>query len=187
MIKLTGLEQEQHKKIGQLSKGYKQRVGLAQALIHDPKVLILDEHTSGLDPNQLSEIRALIKKISKDKVVIFSSHFMQEVEGLCDRVVVINKGKIVANDMLTNLIAKYSPDNQYKVTFGKKLNKADFTSLGRAIKVRRLSDYGWIMTGDKGVDVPSIVLEKALAQGWNLKEIQRDTIKFEEIFNKLTK
>lgn len=104
VISLTGLYKEQHKKIGQLSKGYKQRVGLAQAIIHDPKVLILDEPTSGLDPNQLIEIRALIKELGKTKTVILSTHIMQEVEAICDEIVIINKGKIVANDTLAGLL-----------------------------------------------------------------------------------
>nr|WP_294894299.1 ATP-binding cassette domain-containing protein [uncultured Pedobacter sp.] len=107
VIALTGLEKEQHKKIGALSKGYKQRVGLAQAIIHDPKVLILDEPTSGLDPNQLIEIRALIKELGKTKTVVLSTHIMQEVEAICDEVVIINKGKIVANDTLSGLLVKH--------------------------------------------------------------------------------
>ncbi len=104
VIALTGLEIEQHKKISELSKGYKQRVGLAQAIIHNPKVLILDEPTSGLDPNQLIEIRKLIKSLGKTKTVILSTHIMQEVEAICDDVIIINKGKIVANDSLENLL-----------------------------------------------------------------------------------
>ena len=107
VIHLTGLQKEQYKKIGQLSKGYKQRVGLAQAIIHDPKVLILDEPTSGLDPNQLIEIRALIKDLGKTKTLILSTHIMQEVEAICDDVVIINKGKIVANDSLIGLLATH--------------------------------------------------------------------------------
>nr|MBC7611641.1 ATP-binding cassette domain-containing protein [Pseudopedobacter sp.] len=107
VILATGLGQEQHKKIGQLSKGYKQRVGLAQAIIHDPKVLILDEPTSGLDPNQLIEIRKLIKELGKTKTVILSTHIMQEVEAICDEVIIIHKGKIVANDSLKGLLEKY--------------------------------------------------------------------------------
>ncbi len=103
VIELTGLQVEQHKKIGQLSKGYKQRVGLAAALIHHPEVLILDEPTSGLDPNQIVEIRNVIKEQGKDKTVIFSSHILQEVEAICDRIIVINKGQIVADDTLENL------------------------------------------------------------------------------------
>lgn len=107
VIKLTGLGKEQHKKIGQLSKGYKQRVGLAQAIIHNPPVLILDEPTSGLDPNQLIEVRALIRELGKTKTVILSTHIMQEVEAVCDDIVMINKGEIVANDSLKNLLASH--------------------------------------------------------------------------------
>lgn len=103
VIKLVGLTQEQHKKIGMLSKGYKQRVGLAQAIIHDPQVLILDEPTSGLDPNQLADIRSLIKSLGKDKTVIISTHIMQEVEALCDDVIIINKGTLVANASIADL------------------------------------------------------------------------------------
>ncbi|MDH5605120.1 MAG: ATP-binding cassette domain-containing protein, partial [Cyclobacteriaceae bacterium] len=103
MVDLCGLEREQNKKIEMLSKGYRQRVGLAQSLIHDPKVLVLDEPTTGLDPNQIIEIRNLIKNISREKTVIFSSHIMQEVEALCDRVIVINKGKLIADDKVGNL------------------------------------------------------------------------------------
>ncbi len=107
VIQVTGLTKEQHKKIGQLSKGYKQRVGLAQAIIHDPKVLILDEPTSGLDPNQLIEIRKLIKILGNTKTVILSTHIMQEVEAICDEVIIINKGKIVANNSLKGLLAEH--------------------------------------------------------------------------------
>ena len=113
MIELCGLTLEQNKKIEALSKGYRQRVGLAQALIHDPKVLILDEPTSGLDPNQLVEIRKLIKDISQNKTVIFSTHIMQEVQALCDRVVVINKGEIVADDSLDNLLRQQGNATNY--------------------------------------------------------------------------
>jgi len=105
IIHLTGLDEEQNKKIGALSKGYKQRVGLAQALIHDPEVLIMDEPTSGLDPNQLLEIRNLIKEIGKEKTVMLSTHIMQEVEAVCDRAIIINKGKIVADQSVASLIS----------------------------------------------------------------------------------
>jgi ABC-2 type transport system ATP-binding protein len=108
MVRLCGLEKEQYKKIGELSKGYRQRVGLAQAIIHNPEVLILDEPTTGLDPNQIVEIRKLIQYIGKDKTVILSTHIMQEVEAICDRVIIINKGKIVADDLLPDLIAKHN-------------------------------------------------------------------------------
>ncbi len=107
VIEATGLQKEQHKQIGQLSKGYKQRVGLAQAIIHNPEVLILDEPTSGLDPNQLIEIRNLIKELGKTKTVILSTHIMQEVEAICDDVIIINKGKIVANSSLKELLESH--------------------------------------------------------------------------------
>ncbi len=109
MVEVTGLTIEQNKKIGQLSKGYRQRVGLAQAIIHDPQVLILDEPTTGLDPNQLIEIRALIKQLGKDKTVMLSTHIMQEVEAICERVIIINHGKIVADDSMERLLKKGQP------------------------------------------------------------------------------
>jgi ABC-2 type transport system ATP-binding protein len=111
VIQMTGLSQESGKKIGQLSKGYKQRVGLAAALIHDPEVLILDEPTSGLDPNQIIEIREVIKEQGKDKTVLFSSHILQEVEAICDRVIIINKGVLVANNTLPGLRAQFQTDS----------------------------------------------------------------------------
>lgn len=111
VIKQVGLSPEQHKKIGTLSKGYRQRVGLAQAIIHNPQVLILDEPTSGLDPNQLTDIRALIKDLGKDKTVILSTHIMQEVEAICDDIIIINKGKIVANASLEELKVQYHSNN----------------------------------------------------------------------------
>lgn len=111
VIERVGLGEEQHKKIAMLSKGYKQRVGLAQAIIHDPKILILDEPTTGLDPNQLTGIRELIKNLGKDKTVILSTHIMQEVEALCDQVVIINKGKIVADSLLSELKTKHETDS----------------------------------------------------------------------------
>ncbi len=111
VIKQVGLTPEQHKKIGMLSKGYKQRVGLAQAIIHNPKILILDEPTSGLDPNQLADIRTLIKALGKDKTIIISTHIMQEVEAICDDIIIINKGKIVTNCSLLSLKEKYAPQS----------------------------------------------------------------------------
>jgi len=111
VIRQVGLTPEQHKKIGMLSKGYKQRVGIAQAIIHNPKILILDEPTSGLDPNQLADIRTLIKDLGKDKTIIISTHIMQEVEAICDDVIIINKGKIVANSSLLSLKEKYAPQS----------------------------------------------------------------------------
>jgi len=111
IIKKVGLEPEMRKKIGELSKGYRQRVGLAQAMIHDPKVLILDEPTSGLDPNQLVEIRSLIKEIGKEKTVMLSTHIMQEVQAICDRIIIINKGEIAADDKAEDLLSKHNTDD----------------------------------------------------------------------------
>ena len=124
IIELTGLTKEANKKIGQLSKGYRQRVGIAQALIHDPKVLILDEPTTGLDPNQLEEIRQLIKKVGETKIVMLSTHIMQEVEAICSRVIIINSGKIVADDKTENLQSLQNNSNQYFVEFNKEINTA---------------------------------------------------------------
>ncbi len=118
IIQKVGLQTEQHKKIGQLSKGYKQRVGLAAAMVHNPEVLVLDEPTSGLDPNQIIEIRNLIKEMGKDKTVLFSSHILQEVEAICSRVIIIHKGKMVADDQLENLISNNSLENVFRSLTG---------------------------------------------------------------------
>ena len=125
VIKTVGLTVEANKKIGQLSKGYKQRVGLAAALIHDPEVLILDEPTSGLDPNQIVEIREVIKKLGKNKTVLFSSHILQEVEAICDRVIIINKGNIVADDSLSNLQKGKTDKHVVLVNLKKNVNHED--------------------------------------------------------------
>src|SRR5665213_2327965 len=122
VIDLTGLRLESNKKTGQLSKGYKQRVGLAAALIHDPKVLILDEPTTGLDPNQIIEIRQVIKDLGKNKTVFFSSHILQEVESICDRIIIINKGKLVADDTLANLQSTNKNSQVIVVQFGKNID-----------------------------------------------------------------
>lgn len=138
IIELTGLQIEQHKKTGQLSKGYRQRVGLASALIHNPKVLILDEPTTGLDPNQIVEIRQLIKNLGQNKTVIFSTHIMQEVEAVCDRVIIINKGKIVADDSVDALQSK-GGRNIYSIEFLQKLNENIFTKLSQLQGVEKLN------------------------------------------------
>jgi ABC-2 type transport system ATP-binding protein len=137
MIKAVGLEVEQAKKIGALSKGYRQRVGLAQAIIHDPQVLILDEPTSGLDPNQLAEIRDLIKKIGKSKTVMLSTHIMQEVEAICDRVVIINKGQIVANDTADHLQIDLTHQTVY-VEFDSEVSRNALSKIKDVNKVRNI-------------------------------------------------
>jgi ABC-2 type transport system ATP-binding protein len=147
VIKLTGLTPENNKKIGQLSKGYKQRVGLAAALIHDPEVLILDEPTSGLDPNQIIEIRNVIKEQGKDKMVLFSSHILQEVEAICDRVIIINKGNIVANDSLSNLQNR-STTNYVKVVFKEPLETEWLSRLQGVKSVNKIDTFNWSIETD---------------------------------------
>ena len=129
VIRLVGLEKEQHKEIGALSKGYRQRVGLAQAIIHNPEVLILDEPTSGLDPNQLVEIRELIKEFGKDKTVLFSTHIMQEVEAICDRVIIINEGRIVADEPIEKIGRLFETKPSVLITFDGDVNLDIFSSL----------------------------------------------------------
>ncbi|MEO6187240.1 MAG: gliding motility-associated ABC transporter ATP-binding subunit GldA [Ginsengibacter sp.] len=137
VIDLTGLRRECKKKIGQLSKGYKQRVGLAASLIHDPRVLILDEPTTGLDPNQIIEIRELIRELGKNKTVLFSSHILQEVESVCDRVVIINKGSIVADDTLLNLRTSNKTSHTIIVEFSQGIESSSLDHLEEAIKVEK--------------------------------------------------
>lgn len=140
IIELCGLSVEQHKKIGALSKGYRQRVGLAKALFADPRVLILDEPTTGLDPNQIVEIRNLIKSISKEKTVILSTHIMQEVEAMCDKVVIINKGHIVADDSLNNLKSKSASTNKIEIQFEEKVEKSLFDDISGLVSLKQQAE-----------------------------------------------
>ncbi len=181
----TGLESERHKKIGALSKGYRQRVGLAQALIHDPEVLVLDEPTSGLDPNQLIEIRQLIRQVGSEKTVIFSSHIMQEVQALCQRVVILNRGKLVANesiDLLDNLINKERKilvelDREWKG----KWNMPGLTS------VEKSGGNRFSLVFAREVDDPRLAtFDYVVARGYKLLELQEQRSSFEDIFKKVT-
>ena len=143
MIGITGLGAEQHKKIGALSKGYRQRVGIAQALIHDPEVLVLDEPTSGLDPNQLTEIRGLIRSIGTEKTVILSTHIMQEVEAICDRVIIINKGKIVADDSTALLQKRSGGTAVILVEFDRAVSEQKLLKIPGALRAANISDNCW--------------------------------------------
>ena len=183
MVDLCGLTLEQNKKIGALSKGYRQRVGLAQALIHDPKVLILDEPTTGLDPNQLGEIRTLIKEISKDKTVILSTHIMQEVKALCSRVIIINKGKIVANDTVEHL-SKLSEGQVPNVEFQKEIEAEDLKEL---IGVEILSGDGINFKLKSDNDIRESLFKFAGEKGWIILSMQAEEADLETVFYQLTK
>ncbi len=185
VIKLTGLMPENSKKIGQLSKGYKQRVGLAAALIHDPEVLILDEPTSGLDPNQIIEIRNVIKEQGKEKLVLFSSHILQEVEAICDRVIIIHKGSIVADDTLTNLQNR-STTNYVKVGFKEPLEAAWLSRLQGVYSVNKLDTFNWSIETDNPELVRKNLLELMVQQNLNIVSLQTQSESLEEIFRSLT-
>lgn len=188
MIELIGLTRERHKKIGQLSKGFRQRVGLAQALIHDPEVIILDEPTSGLDPNQLIEIRGLIKSLGKDKTIILSTHIMQEVAAMCDRVLIIHQGKLVADDPVAVLEQRISGSRQYIVSATNRLDEKAFLKLPDLVNAQPDGSgktYRLTMKGEK--DASADIFNLAVAQGWVLTELRTETKGMEEVFQDLTK
>ncbi len=185
VIEKVGLTPESRKKIGQLSKGYKQRVGLAAALIHNPEVLILDEPTSGLDPNQIVEIRNVIKEQGKDKLVLFSSHILQEVEAICDRVLIISKGKIVADDQLANL-QKTSSSNIVKVSFKEKIAADKLKELAAASLVSATDEHNWQVTTNEPELLRKQIFEMALQQNLNIVSLQSEGHSLEEIFKTLT-
>jgi ABC-2 type transport system ATP-binding protein len=186
VIELTGLTVESKKKIGQLSKGYKQRVGLAAALIHDPEVLILDEPTSGLDPNQIIEIRDVIKKQGKDKTVLFSSHILQEVEAICDRVIIINKGELVADDKLSNLRQRSSSSNTVKVSFKESLEKELLQQLPAAKSVNKTDANNWQLATDNPEQLRKQILELSLQHNLNIVSLQSESQSLEDVFRSLT-
>ncbi|HEV2483397.1 MAG TPA: gliding motility-associated ABC transporter ATP-binding subunit GldA [Puia sp.] len=188
VIALVGLTPESKKKLGQLSKGYKQRVGLAAALLHDPEVLILDEPTSGLDPNQIIEIREVIRNLGKDKTVLFSSHILQEVEALCDRVVIINKGKLVADSTLSALRQAGSHGNAtIRVAFREPLEAATLSHLSQVDRVGRLGENEWELQTSAPDEVKKQLLELALQNNWNILTLQSENQSLEAIFRSLTK
>ncbi|HXB08840.1 MAG TPA: ATP-binding cassette domain-containing protein, partial [Puia sp.] len=186
VITLVGLTVESNKKLGHLSKGYKQRVGLAAALIHDPEVLILDEPTSGLDPNQIIEIRDVIKRLGKDKTVLFSSHILQEVEALCDRVVIIHRGKLVADSLISRLRTESSEAGTIRVAFREPLDPAKLQQLKGVKGVQRLSEAEWELRTDEPDEVKKHLLELALQNNWNIVSLQSENKSLEAIFRSLT-
>jgi len=186
IIETVGLTIEQNKKIGALSKGYKQRVGLAQALLHDPEVLILDEPTTGLDPNQLDEIRKLIKKIGAQKTVMLSTHIMQEVEAICDRVIIINNGKIVANDKASNLGAIFNQNQFLKVEFDGLVKIDELKRIDGVLSVEKLSETEFLIKSSSEMDVRSNVFQFAVKQSVGVLTLQKEDIKLEDVFKRLT-
>jgi ABC-2 type transport system ATP-binding protein len=187
IIGMTGLGPEQHKKIGMLSKGYRQRVGLAQAMIHDPEVLILDEPTSGLDPNQLIEIRNLIKALGKEKTVLFSTHILQEVEALCSRVIIIDKGKIVADKPIGQLSEITSGTEILRVEFDRRVETLLLKSLTGVREVALIKGNEYQIECDPNADVRQAVFQMAVAQNMKILTINRSEQNLEEVFQLLTK
>ncbi|NNE29679.1 MAG: gliding motility-associated ABC transporter ATP-binding subunit GldA [Saprospiraceae bacterium] len=186
MISMTGLEREQHKKIGTLSKGYRQRVGLAQAMIHDPKVLILDEPTSGLDPNQLEEIRNLIKKIGKEKTVILSTHIMQEVQALCDRVVIIDKGKIVADDKIDALTDMGGSQEIIDLEFAESPTIQQLETIEGVKNVSHLGGKKFRLFTQSKKDLRPAIFQWAADKGLVLLEMKKKESSVEDVFKSLT-
>lgn len=186
VIQTVGLSLESNKKIGQLSKGYKQRVGLAAALIHDPEVLILDEPTTGLDPNQIVEIREVIKTLGQNKTVLFSSHILQEVEAICDRVIIINRGKLVANDKLSNLRQQVTSNNLLRVTFREPLEAAWLERLSSVQTANKISTHEWELVCTNPKDAQRQVMELALQENLNIISLQSGGQSLEDVFRSLT-
>ncbi|MDZ4807218.1 MAG: gliding motility-associated ABC transporter ATP-binding subunit GldA [Bacteroidota bacterium] len=186
VIELTGLKIESKKKIGQLSKGYKQRVGLAAALIHDPEVLILDEPTTGLDPNQIVEIREVIKKQGQNKTVLFSSHILQEVEAICDRVIIINKGQLVADDKLSNLQKGNKDNHVVIVQFKETIDKSTLEKIKDVSKVEEPQTSTFKLQTSNPEVVRKQILEIALQQNLNIISLQSESQSLEHIFKSLT-
>lgn len=186
MIDITGLEVEQHKRIGALSKGYRQRVGLAQALIHDPAVLILDEPTTGLDPNQLAEIRDLIRRVGKEKTVMLSTHIMQEVEILCDRVIIINKGRIVTDKETETLQRGDEHRTVVLVEFDKPVDQRKLKSMPGVESVKNVKGNSWQIVTKPDKDIRPDLFKFAVDNGLSILEMQREERKLEDIFKELT-
>jgi ABC-2 type transport system ATP-binding protein len=187
MVGTVGLEGEAHKKIGALSKGYRQRVGLAQAMIHDPKVLILDEPTSGLDPNQLEEIRGLIKQLGREKTVMLSTHIMQEVEAICSRVIIIDKGRIVADDSADRLRTAGISSEALLVEFDAEVAPNELRNISGVQQVSKQGERSWVLGFDATNDIRPSVFEFAVKKGLKVLTMQKAERGLEEVFKELTK
>jgi ABC-2 type transport system ATP-binding protein len=185
VIRLTGLSTESNKEISQLSKGYRQRVGLAGAIIHDPEVLILDEPTTGLDPNQILEIRSLIKELGKHKTILFSSHILQEVEAICDHVIIIHKGTIVADRSITDL-KMIQTSGLTRVKFSGEVAQKDLMSLSGIQEVKCDEHGEWLLRSNLSVDINKELMSFALQHNLNIVSLQAQTLQLEDIFRQLT-
>ncbi len=186
VINLTGLTLESNKKTGQLSKGYKQRVGLAAALIHDPEVLILDEPTSGLDPNQIIEIRQLIKRLGQNKTVLFSSHILQEVESVCNRIIIISKGKIVADDTLSNLQMSNKTHHVVIVQFSERVDVNIFSVIDDVQKAEEEKTFLYKLQTNNPENVKKQLLTLSLEKNLNILSLQSESKSLEDVFRNLT-
>ena len=187
MIKLVGLEKEQHKKIEMLSKGYKQRIGLAQAMMHNPEVLILDEPTSGLDPNQLEDIRRLIKSFGKEKTVLLSTHIMQEVEAICDRVIIIKEGEIVADESVEGIQEKNQKIQLIQVEFDKKISLKSLKTIKGVTRIKNIDDNSWLIESESTGDLRTAIAKFASQKELLVLTLKKEEEKLEDIFKKLTK
>ncbi|WP_020529368.1 gliding motility-associated ABC transporter ATP-binding subunit GldA [Flexithrix dorotheae] len=186
MIELVGLTREQNKKIGALSKGYRQRVGLAQALVHDPKVLILDEPTTGLDPNQILEIRNVIKSISKEKTVVFSTHIMQEVQALCDRVIIINLGQIVADNNVNQLKTETQNETRISLEFESPATIEIFSQLEGVEKVENLAENKFMIITNSQKDIRADIFRLSVEKNLVLIGMHQEEVSLENVFQHLT-
>ncbi len=186
VINMVGLAPESNKKISQLSKGYKQRTGLAAALVHDPEVLILDEPTSGLDPNQLMEIREMIKQLGKNKTVLFSSHIMQEVEAVCDRVIIINKGKIVANNSLENLRNASLEGQTIHISFNRPVPSSLLEGIQGIETVQTQNEQTFLITCNDADSIKKELLAMSLKEGLDISSLQTGSKSLETVFKSLT-
>ncbi len=187
IITLTGLTAEQKKKIGSLSRGYRQRVGLAQALIHNPEVLILDEPTTGLDPNQIVEIRNLIKEAGKEKTVMLSTHIMQEVEAICDRVIIIDNGVIIADEEKSNIYSKIKNTGQtVNVEFDKSVDKSELLLIKNVYRVHKLKNNIWVIESEGEEDIRPSIFSFAVMNNLTVLSLQRKENNLEDVFRRLT-
>ncbi len=186
MIRTTGLDAEQNKKISALSKGFRQRVGLAQVLIHDPDALILDEPTAGLDPNQIIEIRNLIKKIGKEKTIILSTHIMQEVEAVCDRAIIINEGRIVADDSTSELSKSIMKNEIIIVEFKQQVDKDKFLELSEIKQIKQVDKNTILVEASSGSDIRADIFQFAVKNDLTVLSMNKESQTLEKVFQKLT-